>query len=67
MTTRRMMALTSKSSGATLNEVESELTYYCGLQSPLLTAKTRKNAERRFYGCAKFDGPGCCDFFMWVD
>ncbi|XP_030476108.1 uncharacterized protein LOC115693263 [Syzygium oleosum] len=67
MATRRMRASKSKSSGVTLNEVESEPTCYCGLQSPLLTAKTRKNAGRRFYGCAKFDSPGCCDFFMWVD
>ncbi|KAL3731585.1 hypothetical protein ACJRO7_028466 [Eucalyptus globulus] len=67
MATRRMRATTSKSSGVTPNEVESELTCYCGLRSPLLIAKTKKNAGRRFYGCAKFDGPGCCNFFMWVD
>ncbi|XP_030445959.1 uncharacterized protein LOC115668690 [Syzygium oleosum] len=67
MTTRRMRLPTSESSVVTPNEVELEPTCYCGLQSPILTAKTRKNAGRRFHGCAKFDGPGCCDFFMWVD
>ncbi|XP_056169054.1 uncharacterized protein LOC130138604 [Syzygium oleosum] len=67
ITTRRMRVPTSESSGVTPNEVESEPTCYCGLQSPILTAKTRKSAGRRFHGCAKFDGPGCCDFFTWVD
>ncbi|KAF8011806.1 hypothetical protein BT93_I0065 [Corymbia citriodora subsp. variegata] len=62
-----MRVTTSKSSGVTPNEVNSEPTCYCGLQSPILIAKTRKNARRRFYGCAKFDGLGCCNFFMWID
>ncbi|KAF8012063.1 hypothetical protein BT93_I0251 [Corymbia citriodora subsp. variegata] len=58
---------TSKSSGVTPNEVNSKSTCYCGLQSPILITKTRKNARRRFHGCAKFDGPSCYDFFMRVD
>ncbi|KAF8011931.1 hypothetical protein BT93_I0148 [Corymbia citriodora subsp. variegata] len=62
-----MRTTTSKSSGLNPDEVESGLTCYCGLRSPILTAKTRKNAGRRFYGCAKFDGPSCCNFFMWAD
>ncbi|KAL3730880.1 hypothetical protein ACJRO7_027842 [Eucalyptus globulus] len=62
-----MRAPTSESSGITPNEVNSEPTYYCGLQSPILMAKTRKNARRRFHGCAKFNSPSCCDFLMWVD
>ncbi|KAF8024319.1 hypothetical protein BT93_F1493 [Corymbia citriodora subsp. variegata] len=62
-----MRVPTSESNGVTPNEVNSEPTCYCGLQSPILIAKTRKNAGRRFHGCAKFDGPGCCNFFMWID
>ncbi|KAF7849668.1 hypothetical protein BT93_L0409 [Corymbia citriodora subsp. variegata] len=61
-----MRTTTSKSSGLTLDEVESGLTCYCGLRSPILTAKTRKNTGRRFYGCAKFDGR-CYNFFMWAN
>ncbi|KAL3739699.1 hypothetical protein ACJRO7_021030 [Eucalyptus globulus] len=63
----RMRVPTSESSGVTPNVVNSEPTCYCGLQSSILMAKTRKNARRRFHGCAKFNSPSCCDFFMWVD
>ncbi|KAF8044260.1 hypothetical protein BT93_A2295 [Corymbia citriodora subsp. variegata] len=62
-----MRVPTSESSDVTPNEVNSEPTCYCGLQSPILIAKTRKNTGRRFHGCAKFDGLGCCNFFMWID
>ncbi|KAI3443098.1 uncharacterized protein J3R85_000466 [Psidium guajava] len=68
MATPKTRLPTSESSGVTpKEEVESELTCYCGLKSPIVMAKTKKNAGRRFHGCAKFNGPGCCDFFMWVD
>ncbi|KAL3737714.1 hypothetical protein ACJRO7_019271 [Eucalyptus globulus] len=67
MKPRRMRAATSASSSVTSNEVNSEPTCYCGLQSPILMAKTKKNAGRRFHGCAKFDSPSCCNFFMWMD
>jgi len=61
-----MRAPTFESSGMTPNEVNSEPTC-CGLQSPILTTKTRKNARRWFHRYAKFDSSSCCYFFMWVD
>ncbi|KAL3725954.1 hypothetical protein ACJRO7_030920 [Eucalyptus globulus] len=67
MATRRLRPTTSESSRVNSKEVESELTCYCGLKSPILIVKTRKNAGRRFCGCAKFDSPSCYNFFMWVD
>ena len=39
----------------------------CGFKCMIITSMTVKNPIRRYARCKRFDKPGGCDFFQWVD
>ncbi|XP_057422734.1 uncharacterized protein LOC130716737 [Lotus japonicus] len=39
----------------------------CGLPLIIYTAGTRHNQDRRFLRCRKWQVPGSCGFFFWID
>ncbi|KAB1224114.1 hypothetical protein CJ030_MR2G023224 [Morella rubra] len=40
----------------------------CGLRAPLKTLWIDTNPQRRFFGCASYDGKSnACGFFAWFD
>ena len=38
-----------------------------GMRSMIITSMTKKNPIRRYAWCKRFDRPGGCEFFDWVD